>query len=467
MFSQIHHWMHSHPLFRSCLVLACLMASGQIHALNIENIRISKTGDATRIVLDASTTPDYKLFALNNPPRIVIDIKKAALNTAINQAIFKDSAVLYLRHAKRNNEDLRIVLDLDYQTVSTSFVLAPSDQHPHRLVIDLRSKATTKPSTIKKAIVASIKPVTKASVKPTPAKVITSSKKSPFKPRTLIITVDAGHGGKDPGAIGVAGTHEKKVVLEISKRLVKLINAEPGMRAIMTRNSDHYVSLRGRLQKARKPRADLFISVHADAVENRKARGSSVYILSKNGASSEAARILAKSQNRTDTISGVSLAGKDKVLQKVIVDLSQSATIDSSLDLAIAVRNELVKLGKTRDRIDSAGFAVLKSPDIPSILVETAFISNPTEEKKLRSPSHQQKLATSILKGIKKYLVHNAPEDTRFASNTIIDQHTVRNGETLSAIALRYKVSLDLLRAVNRLKTDSIRVGEQLVIPTS
>jgi N-acetylmuramoyl-L-alanine amidase len=435
------------------LLLACVFQSA--FASSIDNIRISKTSQSTRIVLDSTSSPDYTLFALNNNARRVIDIKNTRLNTPIDQSIFNDSAIRYFRHATRDNDHLRLVLDLDYQTVSNSFVLSPTAKHPHRLVIDLKAKTSTAAQSAKN------KPAIS-----TP-KAILTKRKIITKPRQLVIAIDAGHGGKDPGAIGMGGTYEKKVVLEISQRLVKLINADPGMTAVMTRNSDYYVTLRGRLKKARDQRADLFLSIHADAVENRKARGSSVYILSKNGASSEAAKILAQSQNSVDTISGVSLAGKDKILQKVIVDLSQSATIDSSLDLAVSVRNELKKLGKTRDRIESAGFAVLKSPDIPSILVETAFISNPSEEKKLRSPAHQQKLAQSIYTGIRSYLVENAPKNTYIAARQSTGQHTVSSGETLSAIALRYRVDLDTLRQINRLTTDKIRVGQTLIIPNA
>lgn len=437
-----------------CVLALFLIAYHTASAASIDNIRISKTAQSTRVVLDSSSTPDYTLFTLNNPARIVIDIKNTRLNTPVDQSVFNDSAIRYLRHATRDNHHLRLVLDLDYQTVANSFVLAPNADRPHRLVIDLKAKA---PQSVKQTS----KPTTTA------IKTITSKRKVITKPRKVVVAIDAGHGGKDPGAIGLGGTYEKKVVLEISQRLVKLINADPGMTAVMTRNSDYYVTLRGRLKKARDQKADIFLSIHADAVKNRKVQGSSVYILSEHGASSEAAKILAQSHNTADTISGVKLAGKDKVLQKVIVDLSQSATIDSSLDLATAVRDELKKVGKARDRIDSAGFAVLKSPDIPSILVETAFISNPTEEKKLRSPSHQQKLAQSIYRGIRGYLAEHAPKDTYIAARQSTGEHTVRSGETLSAIALRYRVDLDTLREMNRLNTDKIRVGQTLIIPNA
>lgn len=452
--SRLTHWIHSRYLVKSCMLVMVLVSSQCVHATTIENIRVAKTSQYTRLVLDTSGTPSYTLFPLNNPPRIVVDLANTTLATAINTAILTNTGISNLRHAQRADGGLRLVLDLQQQAIASSFVLGPNDKHPHRLVIDLRAQSALA--------------TTATASTPTPKKIIpnTPVKANP-KPRPVVIAIDAGHGGKDPGAIGLGGTYEKKVVLEISQRIAKLINAEPGMRAVMTRDADYYVTLRGRMQKARSQKADIFISVHADAVKNRKVQGSSVYILSKNGASSEAAKILAQSHDEDDTISGISLAGKDKVLQKVIVDLSQSATIDSSLDLAIAVRTELSKLGKARERIESAGFAVLKSPDVPSILVETAFISNPVEEKKLLSPSHQQKLAQAILRGVKRYLVHNAPNNMRYAVNPGNDKHTVRNGETLSGIAIRYQVSLDLLRTVNKLKTDRIRAGEELIIPNT
>lgn len=452
MFDRSTYWLHWQYLLKFCLLLIFFAATQQAHATNIENIRVSKTDQFTRLVLDTSGTPNYTLFPLNNPPRIVVDLVDTTLTTQINPSILSDTNISSLRHAMRAN-GLRLVLDLHQQAVASSFVLGPNDKYPHRLVIDLRSAPTTT--------------ATSTSSAPTKKVVHTAPNKTTSKTRKLVIAIDAGHGGKDPGAIGLGGTYEKRVVLEISKRLAKLINAEPGMRAVMTRDSDYYVTLRGRMQKARNQNADIFISVHADAVKDRRVQGSSVYILSKHGASSEAAKILAQSQNQVDTISGVSLADKDKVLQKVIVDLSQSATIDSSLDLAIAVRTELSKLGKTRERIESAGFAVLKSPDVPSILVETAFISNPAEEKKLLTPSHQQKLAIAIFQGIKRYLVHNSPDDVRIAHQSVTEKHTVRNGETLSGIAIRYQVNLDSLRSINKLKTDRIRAGEELIIPNS
>ena len=301
-----------------------------------------------------------------------------------------------------------------------------------------------------------------AKAKPLPKKTTTANR---TKTKTLVIAIDPGHGGKDPGATGYAGTREKDVVLQISKRLVRLINAEKGMRAVMTRDSDKFLTLRGRIKKARDNKADIFISIHADAVDDRRVRGSSVYVLSKNGASSEAARFLAQSQNESGTIGGVKLKGKGKDVTKVLVDLQQAATIGASMKLANSVKKELSTLGKTRKNVEHAGFAVLKSPDIPSILVETAFISNASEEKKLRSATHQQKLASSVFRGVKQYLKHHAPKNAVLASNTKQDKHTIKYGETLSEIAIQYSVSIDSIRKTNALNSDRIRVGQKLIIP--
>lgn len=488
----------SYTTTRLALWLFLLFSAATVHAANdIKNIRVAKSGQVTRVVFDTDGIPQYKIFTLNNPSRIVIDFNNSKLATKVNQSLFNASFVEKLRYAKRDNNKLRVVLDLKQRIIPKSFILPPHDGANHRLVIDLKNaevktmvaKAVIKSrpkKTPKKTISAATKkkPVASVAKKTTPKKDIIAKvtapkvakkpsnkvkpkavKSKPTKLRKIVVAIDPGHGGKDPGATGYAGTREKDVVLQISKRLVRLINAEHGMRAVLTRDSDRFLTLRGRIKKARETKADVFVSIHADAVDDRRVRGSSVYVLSKNGASSEAAKILAQRQNQSDVIGGVSLEGKDKVLQKVIVDLSQTATIDASMDLASSVLKELGALGKTRKRIEHAGFVVLKLPDIPSILVETAFISNASEEKKLRSAEHQQKLATSIFRGVKAYLNKHAPDNSILANRLSREKHVIRSGETLSEIAHRYRVSLDSLRSANALRTDTIRVGQKLVIP--
>lgn len=463
-----------------CFAVTSLVLSAGLACADttIKNIRVAKNGQLTRIVLDSSKTPRYKIFTLNNPSRLVIDIDDAKLATGINTSQYANSAITNLRHATRKNNELRIVADLKQTTVAKSFVLPAAENGLYRLVIDIGHGKSA--SHVAQNKVASVKPLAQnkpatatkkvAIAKPMPKQkppVASKVKAHAKNLREVIVAIDPGHGGKDPGAIGYAGTYEKKVVLQISNRIARLINAEPGMRAVMTRSSDRYLTLRGRIKHARKLKADLFVSIHADAAENRQARGSSVYVLSKNGASSEAAKILAQKQNQADVIGGVSLEGRDEILQKVLVDLSQTATIDASTNLARYVIDELSVLGKTKKHIEHAGFAVLKSPDIPSILVETAFISNVTDERKLRSSVHQQKLANSIFSGIVTYLKKYAPDNSIIANRKNFELHTITIGETLSGIANRYEVSVDSIRDINSLRSDKIRIGQKLVIPSA
>lgn len=464
------------PLIALLAVLLLVPTSVFAEKLNVQNIRVAKNGQVTRIVFDTSTTPFYKIFTLNNPSRVVIDLTDAKLATIVDQSVFDASFVQKLRHANRSQNKLRIVLELNQKIIPKSFVLPPNDGLHHRLVIDLKNAKVatpliarttkTKPIPTQAKSTPKIDIITKVTTpsKAQKPKIVTATKFRP-KSRTIVVAIDPGHGGKDPGATGYAGTREKDVVLQISKRLARLINAESGMRVIMTRATDNFLTLRGRIKKARSQKADIFISVHADAVGDRRVRGSSVYVLSKNGASSEAARFLAQSQNQSDVIGGVNLGGMGKDVQKVLVDLSQAKTIDASMKLANSVKKELTSLGKTRKDVEHAGFAVLKSPDIPSILVETAFISNASEEKKLRSATHQQKLASSIFRGLKSYLKHHTTQDAVQANNIKKDKHTIKYGETLSEIAVRYSVSIDSLRRTNALSTNRIRVGQKLIIP--
>lgn len=279
--------------------------------------------------------------------------------------------------------------------------------------------------------------------------------------RDVVIAIDAGHGGEDPGARGHRGTREKTVVLAIARRFKALVEKEPGMRPVMIRDGDYYISLRGRIKKARQKRADIFISIHADAFHNKKARGSSVYTLSPRGATSEAARWLAESENKADLIGGVSLDDKDDLLASVLLDLSQTASLEASLDVADHILGGLKRVGKVhKRRVQSASFMVLKSPDIPSVLVETAFISNPEEERKLRSKSYQQKLAQALMQGVRKYFHRFPPPGTHLAR-----RHVIKTGDTLSAIAEQYQVPVHRLRNVNQLESDHVKVGEVLQIP--
>ena len=281
--------------------------------------------------------------------------------------------------------------------------------------------------------------------------------------KQLVIAIDAGHGGEDAGAIGPRKTKEKKVVFAIAKKLQRLIRNHPRMKPVMIRKGDYYVGLRQRMKLARKAKADLFISIHADAFRNRKVKGASVFALSNKGATSEMARWLAKHENAADLVGGVSLDDKSDVLKTVLLDLSQTATRDASYEVAEKVLRNFRSIGKLHSHsVQKAGFMVLKSPDIPSILVETAFISNPQEERKLRSSRYQQKMAKAIYNGILDYFQYSAPAGIRMAKATT---HKISRGETLSEIALQYGVSMKQLRSLNKIPGNKIRIGQVLSIP--
>ncbi len=354
----------------------------------LESLRFWTAPDHSRLVLGITSAVEHKVFALDNPPRLVVDLKN--IKFAANLPVFpNDHKVLSLmRQAPRNKRDLRIVLDLKTPVNVKSFQLKPNADYGQRLVIDLypaKSKSSSQPVALKKATHLS-------------------------KNKKWVVAVDAGHGGEDPGAKGYRGTHEKVVVLAIAKKLAVLINKQPNMKAYLVRSGDYYIGLRKRMEKARRAKADLFVSIHADAFKDERARGSSVYVLSNRGASSEAARWLASSENAADLVGGVSLDDKDDVLASVLLDLSQSATEDASARMATEVLKNLKGLGHMhKKQVQRAGFMVLKSPDIPSILVETAFISNRKEEAKLRAtcllstyPAHRVSSVQNLVIKLKK-----------------------------------------------------------------
>jgi N-acetylmuramoyl-L-alanine amidase len=286
--------------------------------------------------------------------------------------------------------------------------------------------------------------------------------------REVVVAIDAGHGGEDPGAIGQNKTREKAVVLQIARELKKAIDAEPGMRAVLTRDGDYYIPLRERYEKARKARADLFVSIHADAFTKRSVQGSSVFVLSARGASSEFARLLADSENASDLVGGVTLNDKDDMLASVLLDLSQSATREASNKVATDIL-QAIKSSDTvhKNHVGSANFMVLKSPDVPSVLIETAFISNPSEEKRLAEKAFQQRMARNITRGVRDYFYSSPPPGTWIAANRDSFKHIVARGDTLGGIAQRYSVSLSRLRSANNINGDVIHVGRELVIPTS
>ena len=374
--------------------------------------RIWPSPEYTRITVESATLLQYEQMILQNPERIVVDLKNIYLGKALedltSQVKEEDPSIQSIRVGQFNPKVSRIVIDLKGTAKVKVFSLDPIEPYKHRLVIDVYPENYDALASLLKQLEdetyqASDEVITKDEVKPEPG-----INKQP-KPEPIIVAIDAGHGGEDPGARGKRGTKEKVVVLKIAKKLKALIDAEKNMKAVLIRDGDYFVPLATRVKKARTAKADIFVSIHADAFKKRSVSGSGVYALSDRGASSAFAKFLANQENEADLIGGVSIDDKDPILAKTLLDLSQSATINDSLRLGKQVLLEIKKVNNLHKKyVEQAGFAVLKAPDIPSILVETAFISNPEEEKNLRSTAFQNKLAKSILLGIKNY-IHTQP----------------------------------------------------------
>ena len=500
-------------------LLTALVGLAHAESASVVALRLADRPSDSRLELELSAPVQYKAFSLQRPERLVFDLQNARAVDPEFRVDIQGGVVHGLRSAARG-DGVRVVLDLNAKASHTASLIPPKGSKGHRLVVEVKGRGA--------APAASAAPKHPSAAAPAPAQTssqvssqrpavasvaakavaasggqmrdIVISPKAPEAPkavplRDLVIAIDAGHGGKDPGATGPRGTREKDVVLAISKKLRKLINDEPGMRATMVRPWDRYIKLRDRIGIARERKADLFISIHADSFRDYGAHGSSVYILSPDGASSEAARWLAESENQADLIGGVTLDDKEQMVASVLLDMSQTRTIEESSAAAKAVLRHLKGVGKLHSRrVQRAGFAVLKSPDIPSMLVETGFLSNPMEEKKLNDPAHQRKIARAVLAGVRAYFNQYAPPGTWIAegkrppkssvarasapkvSGNIVrttappaaapKRHTIRDGETLFGIARKYRVNVSSLKLVNGLKEDGIiRVGQRLLIP--
>ena len=461
-------------------VVGLLLTAVTVDALavtQVKSVRLWRAPDNTRLVFDLSGPVQHSVFTLSAPDRLVIDINGATLNGPLNVAT-ANTPINSMRSAQRTASDLRVVIDLKKAVTPKSFTLAPNAQYGNRLVVDLydqeadaiaASNPTPPPAQV---------PVTTPAVPVTPAKPSIKLTPVPSGKRDIVVAIDAGHGGEDPGASGARGQHEKDIVLEIARELQRQINSEKGFRAELTRTGDYFIPLRKRTEIARKKGADLFISIHADAAPSRAAFGASVFALSDRGATSETARWLADSENRSDLIGGagnVSLDDKDRMLAGVLLDLSMTATLSSSLNVGQKVLGNMGRITSLhKQRVEQAGFMVLKSPDIPSILVETGFISNANEAAKLATRSHQQALARSIHTGVRQFFQQNPPPGTYIAwlrdSGKIAAgprDHTVRAGETLAMIAVRYQVSAASVRSANNLSTDELKIGQHLNIPAT
>lgn len=431
------------------IVAICLLGlAGPLLAedIRIKDVRIAHTPDRTRIVLDIDQPSDHRLFTLSNPNRVVVDLSGGEFVPGSLKLPKGQGVVSKLRGANRDDGKARLVLDLNNSAKPKSFLLQPSGEYGYRIVVDLEplGAGRSKPTVVKTA------PKTQG--------------------RELVVAIDPGHGGKDPGARGKGGLREKDAVLQISRRLARLVNEEPGMRAMLTRDNDSFLHLRNRIDRAQASGADLFISVHADAFTDRRVKGATVYVLSEKGASDEAAELLAKRENDSDLVGGVDITDKDDVLAGVLVDLSQNASLEASMEVGDLFVSEMSRVGKMRKAtVQKAGFRVLKAPDIPSILVETAFISNPTDESNLRSVQYQQRLAQAMHNAVRRYFYANPPHGTKVAQLSRearqSREHVIRRGDTLSEIAQQYRVSVSSIRNANHLSGNNIRIGQVLRIP--
>lgn len=372
-------------------LLSVMLLSGLAQAMQLSATRLWPSPDYTRLTLEAPQPVTYKYFSLANPERLVVDLEGVeagpALDALVPQLAADDPYIAAIRVGMNRPGVMRLVLDLKRASKPSVFALQPLAQYGHRLVIDLHA-----PDAAPQAAAPAPDPRTPAK----PA--------APQYARLITVAIDAGHGGEDPGAIGAAGSREKDITLALAKKLKQKLDAQDNMRAVLVRDGDYFVPLSQRVGKARAAKADLFLSIHADAFIKPHARGSSVFALSESGATSTAARWLAKKENEADLIGGVNIDVKDPFLKRTLIDLSQTATINDSLKLGRAVLKEIGGVNTLhKNYVEQAGFAVLKAPDIPSILVETAFISNPEEEKRLNDAEYQDKLVDAIVDGIRTY----------------------------------------------------------------
>ncbi|MBB72313.1 MAG: N-acetylmuramoyl-L-alanine amidase [Legionellales bacterium] len=438
------------------LGLIVLFCCTSVWASELADIRIAPKADGARVVFDLDAPTTYHQFTLHNPERLVVDLDQTQTQLNPKTISHNNTPIHGVRFGNMDSPKLRVVFDLAHPINSHSFRLAANGDGHSRIVVDV----TPKYKSLAQLSHAHSQPQFQAPPKPQPKVTLPKS-----TGRNVVIVIDPGHGGKDPGASGPHGAKEKTVVLGISKELYKLIKKEPGMTPAMTRYGDYYVTLRGRLQKARRNKADMFIAVHADAYKNSRSHGASVFALSERGATSEAARWIAAKENYSE-LGGVDLKGKDDMLRSVLIDLSQTATITSSLQLGHDVLQNLRHITPLhQSKVEQARFVVLKSPDIPSVLVETGFISNPSEERRLNSKAYQQQMAQAIMKGIREYFYQHPPQGTWIAAHASQRKYVVKSGDTLSTIAARNGVTTRQLKQANNLTRDTVNVGTKLVIP--
>lgn len=409
----------------------------------LKDIRISSSNDDSRIVIDLHEKSSSNIFSLENPDRLVIDLKNTKLKKGFKLSSYPRESIRNIRFSEGNGSHLRLVIDLSSTFKYSYFNLPKGTLYDHRLVVDLKSNDS---------------PIKNDSVQHSVAE------------RKVVVVIDPGHGGKDPGAIGPSKIYESNVVLAISLRLAEYINRTTDMKAVLTRDDDTFIVLRDRMKMGRESKADLFLSIHADALDNPRVKGASVYTLSLKGASDEAARVFAERENAYSSISEVAISNMDKDAVSLLTDLSQNFSMKASKEAAGIILNELSKVGSIRKKkVQEAGFAVLKSPDVPSVLIETTYISNPNEEARLNSRSYQDKLARAIFEGTRQYFFINPPKNTilanRIKSGSRVISYRVKRGDTLSEIAELYGIRLSTLKSFNGISGNMIRINQTLQIP--
>ena len=414
-------------------------------AAEVSAVRLWRAPDHTRVVLDVSEQVSFTRLKLENPERFVVDLKNSRLTSSLAALPLAGTPISQLRSGIREGTDLRLVVDLKSKVKTSVFLLPPNEVNGYRVVIDLFAPPSSQSD-------------------PEPVLSVDSLDAR----RDIIVAIDAGHGGEDPGASGPGNLREKTVVLQIARRLEQQLSGVPGFKPVLIRSGDYYVSLKSRRSKARELRADLLVSIHADAFRQTSAHGASVYALSTRGATSTAAKYLAENENAADLVGGVEVAEMDPVLASVLTDLSMTGTLDTSLNLGALILEQIGGVARLhKKQVEQAGFAVLKSPDVPSLLIETGFISNPTESERLSTPAYQDKMARAIRRGIQSWFARQPPPGTLLAWQREQGgrEVTVAPGDTLSEIAQQHSVSVASIKTTNGLNRDVIFVGQTLLIP--
>ncbi|KPH65227.1 N-acetylmuramoyl-L-alanine amidase [Pseudoalteromonas porphyrae] len=446
----------SQTIIKWMCTLLLLVVSSHLYAKNtINSVRVWPSPDSTRVVFDLTDKPEFSYFMLKNPLRLVVDLEDTNKIKYLPSIPKKHQIVSKLRYSKaKNKHGVRLVFELTGAVKPVIFALAPTGPYKNRLVVDLYDKEQAQPNTSNGNS--------------------TVKKRELKQQRDIVIAIDAGHGGEDPGSIGPSGTYEKTITLQIAKRLERMIDGERGMISRMVRSGDYFVKLNTRTSRARAKKADFFVSIHADAFTSPQPSGASVWVLSLRRANSETAKWIEDKEKHSELLGGAADVIKDtaseKYLAQALLDMSMDHSMKTGFNVAEEMVQELKKVAKLHKKEpQAASLGVLKSPDIPSILVETGFISNPREEKLLKSANHQERLAKAIFTAIKSYYLKNPPDDSLFASlkSKYPTKHKVRPGESLSLLASRYGVSIGKLKQVNKLKSNTLFIGQELDIPQS